>query len=200
MGPLFAIILFFIAAFSVLGFLAVFVAIAYSVNDRQDWLKYAARIPVVVMLLIGLGIVSMAFYDLIYDPIASLNPRRVFKKAFDQAPGSQVSEIQSSYYRFGDSCDFTLRFKTNEAEFRRLASARIEPRSFEQIKNVDQIQYETHSLDLSWWDFKLDKKWIYFHERRSSAVEGGKGYTEETEYCAYDPFKGVGYYRYIGVD
>ena len=184
-----AIYLFIVAVFCGLFLLGWF--------KKWMWLRWLAGLPAAGMLLLAVLVTAGA----IIGAAVFQKPTNVFKRAFDESPSSNVSDIQSSIFWFADTGSVYLRFHTTASEFRRLVPGGLVSHSSEDMRQHTPIESGTEPP--TWWTYQLNPRWIYFLRHDSGSIEHGparRGFYSETEYFAFDPATGTAYYRFLGID
>jgi hypothetical protein len=128
------------------------------------------------------------------------NPRWVFKETFDIEPPPSVSKIQSSFYNFADAGDVYLRFQTSQIEFEKLVSTNLVKKTAEEMER--DAPHEIDGDVPKWWDYQIQPDWTYYLRVSPSGGSHARtrGFSNETEYFAYNPKTQIAYYHFLGID
>ncbi len=161
---------------------------------RKPWLKWLAGISAISMVLLTVTFMSIISFII----IDAVSPSGIYKATFGEPPSAQIHELKNSIYWFADTGSVYLQFKTTESEFLRLVPDKLIEQSMDEMQINAPSEYGTHPPQ--WWKFTYELDWIYFLRNSSDISTTKKGFTNETEYYAYNPKDGFAYYRYIGVD
>ena len=164
-------------------------------KKKIAWLKWFGGISAIGMVLLALFVVGLFVWGI----VCSKSPQWVFKETFKVAPPSSVSKIQSSFYSFADTGSVYLRFETAQDEFEKLISTNLTRKTFEEMKNETPV--EIGGDVPKWWDYKVESGCIYYLRLSPTTNRTAtRGFSNETEYFAYNPKTHLAYYHFIGID
>ena len=156
-------------------------------RKKNRTLKYLGGVPFGILASLGTFFCALFLWSL----IATDNPRNVYQDTFGFAPSSDVANLNSSYFMFGDSASTYLYFKASPATIKRIAA--------NGLKRIPSSQYDSYLSDApSWWKPRVTKTTQIFvssHHGGASSTE-----TEDDETLLYDPATRDAYYSYIGID
>ena len=180
----------FVAAIGVacwLGALAIFVV---GRRRQSRALIWAGGGSLALGSLIGVGIVGMAIYGFIWNS----RPANVYQLSFGSAPSSDVIELQSKNFAFGDSGTTYLKFKAAPATIQKLTA-----KSWSVVKSADwQAQDLDNFLDdgaPDWWKpTKTGATQMYVTDNRFGNFAG------ENEVLVYDSATRQTHYAFVGID
>lgn len=195
MGAGFVILIWLVlAAIYAVGFLALVGFWFWARKHQKKWLQRMAGMLATGMAALALFVLAWVTY-LILD---FRNPRSVFKREFGTRPPESISEIQSSFWRFGDSETAYLRFKTTREAFDKLVPAGLQRRTADEMER--EIPGESDEPP-AWWVHKIGANWIcYLQTSPGTSPQRSKGFSNETEYFVFNPEMHIAYYHYIGID
>jgi hypothetical protein len=176
-------------------FLAFVASCFFGKKKKIAWLKWFGGISAIGMASLALLVAGL----IVWGIVCSKNPQWVFKETFKVAPPSSVSKIQSSFYSFADTGSVYLRFETSQDEFEKLISTNLTRKTSEEMKNETPV--EIGGDVPKWWDYKVESDCIYYLRLSPTANSTAtRGFSNETEYFAYNPKTHLAYYHFIGID
>lgn len=135
----------------------------------------------------------MASAGLIYFFVLDPNPKSIFSSTFAQSVPANVQDLECHTLWIGDTQILWLRFKTDEAEFRKLLPTKLLP-------NTDayfELNSETGGPNApSWWKPGIKEQTVIYLLRQSP----GKSFGGETTVMAFDRNERCVYYYFRGID
>lgn len=143
----------------------------------------------------GIWLAGNSFVALwvVFLMVSATQPRNVYQVSFGFPVSPDVTQLQSSYWYFGDTGVTYLKFKASPSTLKRILKRGLKPVAKEEFRqNSESLSGDDPP---SWW-----QPFAGSSNRFYSARFKNRDFSSEEELLCYDKSSGLAHYRFVGID